>query len=82
MHSKILVYDRYTVVCLLWWDLTLKRQEVHGCIRSSAATDALVLKHQAISIYGADDIFIRLDQLNHTEYFISKELHFERIAQF
>ena len=30
--------------------LTLKLRETHGCIDSTVATDALVLKHQAISI--------------------------------
>ena len=35
-------------------ELTLKHQETHGCIVSTVATDALVLKHQAISIHNAD----------------------------
>ena len=34
--------------------LTLKCQETHECIFSTVATDALVLKHQAISIHNAD----------------------------
>ena len=34
--------------------LTHKQLEMHGCIFSTVATDALVLKHQAISIYIAD----------------------------
>ena len=34
--------------------LTLKQQETHGCVVSNVATDALVLKHQAISIHNAD----------------------------
>ena len=34
--------------------LTLKRRETHGCVVSTMATDALVLKHQAISIHNAD----------------------------
>ena len=33
-----------------------------GFILSTIATDALVLKHQAISIYSADKILILLDQ--------------------
>ena len=36
----------------LW--LTLKHRETHGCVVSTVATDALVLKHQAISIHNAD----------------------------
>ena len=34
--------------------LTPKHQETHGCVVSTVATDALVLKHQAISIHNAD----------------------------
>ena len=34
--------------------LTLKHREMHGRVVTTAATDALVLKHQAISIHNAD----------------------------
>ena len=34
--------------------LTLKHRGMHGCVVSTVATDALVLKHQAISIHNAD----------------------------
>ena len=34
--------------------LTLKHRETHECVVSTVATDALVLKHQAISIHNAD----------------------------
>ena len=34
--------------------LTHKQLETHGCILSTVATDALVLKHQAISIRSVD----------------------------
>ena len=34
--------------------LTLKHRETHGCVVSTVATDALVLKHQAISTHNAD----------------------------
>ena len=34
--------------------LTPKHRETHGCVVSTVATDALVLKHQAISIHNAD----------------------------
>ena len=34
--------------------LTPKHRETHGCVISTVATDALVLKHQAISIHNAD----------------------------
>ena len=35
---------------------------MHGFILSTIDTDALVLKHQAISIYSGDKILILLDQ--------------------
>ena len=35
-------------------ELTPKHRETHGCIVSTVATVALVLKHQAISIHNAD----------------------------
>ena len=34
--------------------LTLKHRETHECVVSTVATDALVLKHQAIRIHNAD----------------------------
>ena len=34
---------------------------MHGCVLSTVATDALVLKHQAISIHSAEKISIVLD---------------------
>ena len=37
-----------------------KYLEMHGCIHSIVATNALVLKHQAISTHNADYIFISL----------------------
>ena len=39
---------------IIWVSLTLKHRETHGCVVSTVATDALVLKHQAISIHNAD----------------------------
>ena len=39
---------------LLDTHLTPKHRETHGCLVSTVATDALVLKHQAISIHSAD----------------------------
>ena len=35
-------------------ELTLKHWETHGCVASTVAIDALVLKHQAISTHNAD----------------------------
>ena len=36
------------------YQLTHKHRETHGCVVSTVATDALVLKHQAISILSTD----------------------------
>ena len=44
--------------------LTLNQRETHGCVVSTVATDALLLKHQAISIHNADLTFIVLDQFH------------------
>ena len=45
-------------------ELTFKHRETHGCVVSTVDTDALVLKHQAISIHNADLTFIVLDQFH------------------
>ena len=37
-----------------FYRLTLKHREAHECVVSTVATDALVLKHQAISIHNVD----------------------------
>ena len=42
----------------------VKHQERHGCVVSTVATDALVLKHQAIIIHNADWTFIVLDKFH------------------
>ena len=46
--------------------LTHKQLETHGGVLSNVAIEALVPKHQAISIHNTDWIFIVLDQF-HTE---------------
>ena len=56
------VHSTVTVVPYSWWRhhmetlslLTLKHRETHGCVVSTVATDALVLKHQVISILSTD----------------------------
>ena len=48
--------------------LTHKQLVAHWYVPSSVATDALVLKHQAIDIHNADYKFIVLDQF-HTQIF-------------
>ena len=42
-------------------ELTHKQQEMHGYILNTLATDAVVLKHQVISIHSADQTSITLD---------------------
>ena len=44
--------------------LTHKQLETHECVLSTVATDVLVLKHQAISIHGAELIVIVLQQFH------------------
>ena len=46
-HNKITTLNEGLI-------LTLKHRETHGCVVSTVATDALVLKHQAISILSTD----------------------------
>ena len=46
--------------------LTHRQLETYGCIFSTVATDALVLKHQVISVHSAEYMCILLDPL-HTE---------------
>ena len=36
------------------FQLTPKHRKTHGCVVSIVATDALVLKHQAINIHNTD----------------------------
>ena len=55
-HKHLLINSYHT--------LTLKHRETHGCVVSTVATDALVLKHQAISIHNTDQAFIVLDQFH------------------
>ena len=43
-------------------NLTPKHRETHRWVVSTMAIDALMLKHQAISIHNADYTFIFLDQ--------------------
>ena len=53
-------------ICQLLSTLTHKWLETHGCVFSTVATDALVLKHQAISTHSADWTIIVLHKF-HTE---------------
>ena len=47
-----------TYINSAWQGLTYKNLEMHGCVISTVATDVLVLKHQAISIHSAGQVFI------------------------
>ena len=42
---------------------------MHECVLGTVDTDALVLKHQTISIHSDDWMFLLLDQF-HTKYYI------------
>ena len=61
-QARIILFEESEKnVSMVFWEtfscddtLTLKHREMHGCIVSTVATDALVLKHQAISIHNAD----------------------------
>ena len=44
----------FTLIDEMDMSLTPKHREMHGWVDSTVATDALVLKHQAISIPNAD----------------------------
>ena len=59
-----LVAPEQPSLTLLDNSLTLQHRETHGCKVNTMVTDALVLKHQAISIYNADLTFIVLDHFH------------------
>ena len=46
------------------YGLTHRWLKTNGCVLNTVATDALVLKHQAISIHSANQILIVLDQIH------------------
>ena len=48
--------------------LTHNQLEMHRCVLSTVAADALVVKHQALSIHGANQISIALD-------WVQKKIH-------
>ena len=54
---------------VLWWLLSPQQLKIHRYAVSIVATDALMLKHQAISNHSADKVFIVFDQ------FHTKTLH-------
>ena len=46
--------NEFETPCKISMCYTLKHRETHGCVVSTVATDALVLKCQVISIHNAD----------------------------
>ena len=55
MASKMYVLmATLTLKCKQWHTLTLEQREPYGFVVSTVATDALVLKHEAIIIHNAD----------------------------
>ena len=63
--------------CLGFNVLTLKHWEMHGCVVSTVAADALVLKQQAISILSTDWTLNLLDQF-HMKQHSEIKLHTEK----
>ena len=53
--------------------LTHKQLEMHGCVLSTVPTDAIVQRHQIISIHNADWIFIVFGQFHTDKYSIYRE---------
>ena len=63
MNGRIKLLESWQTNTAIFTDiLSHKQLEMHGCKFSTVATDALVLKHQAISIHSADQISIAVDQ--------------------
>ena len=54
LYGDLRILPRIPMLVRHIFILTLKQREMHGCVVSTVATDALVLKHQAISIHNAD----------------------------
>ena len=57
-NQNLIMQVLILVLCLISSDetinLTYKELETHGCVLSTVATDALVQKHQAISIHSTE----------------------------
>ena len=53
--------------------LTHKQLEQHGCIPSTLATDALVLKHQAIITHSADEYSLHWNNFMQKCYIYSNQ---------
>ena len=65
----------WCIYAALGWDeLTPKQLEMDWGVLSTVSSDALVLKHQTISVHSADKTFIALDQF-HTQNYIHGEHH-------
>ena len=66
--SEAMMVSLPTHICVIrpQWvkHITHTQLETHWCVISIVATDAMVLKHQAISSQGADLIFIVLEQIH------------------
>ena len=61
----------WQILCIV--GLTHKQLQIHGFVLSTVATDALVLKHQAISIHSSKWIFLLLDSSNKKYYIYMKK---------
>ena len=54
IHTSIALWSLQLYIMALAKYLTHKHRDTHGCVVSTVAIDALVLKHQAISIHNVD----------------------------
>ena len=61
--NKVVTLISFSVQCLFLC-LTHKQLETHRCVLSTVATNAMVLKHQAICIHYADYLFVVLDKFH------------------
>ena len=62
--------------------LTPKHMEMYGCVLRTVATDALVLKHQAIIIPSSDEILIVSDQFYTNIIYIFHEKNYKITLRF
>ena len=54
VKNSIYTNDNFNTLLHAWGILTPKHRETQGCVVSTVASEALMLKHQAISIHNAD----------------------------
>ena len=58
----------------MWIPSTHKQLEMRECVISTVATNAMVLKHQAVRIYNTDQMSTALDQFRKTIKFVANNI--------